>query len=68
VATSYFARSAELVSRVASVLGYPEARYAPLAMEVKAAFNREYVTPAGRMVSDSQTAYALAEWRIPLAT
>ena len=62
VATAYFARSAELVARVAQVLGRDAdaARYAALAAEVRAAFAREYVTPAGRVVSDAATAYALA--------
>ncbi len=62
VATAYFARSASLLSRAAEVLGNPaEAqRYAALAAEVRAAFQREYVTPAGRLMSDAATAYALA--------
>jgi alpha-L-rhamnosidase len=62
VATAYFARSAELVSRAAAVLGYDEdaAAYGALAAEIRAAFVREYVTPAGRLMSDAETAYALA--------
>ena len=36
------------------------ARYADLAEGVRQAFHDEYVTPRGRLVSDSQTAYALA--------
>jgi len=62
VATAYFARSAELVARAAQVLGRDAeaARYAALAAEVRAAFAAEYVTPAGRVVSDATTAYALA--------
>jgi len=62
VATAYFARSAELLGRTASVLGRSddEARYHTLAAEVRAAFNAEYVSPNGRMVSDATTAYALA--------
>jgi alpha-L-rhamnosidase len=62
VATAYFARSAELLSLTAGVLGKAdeEARYRALAEEVRAAFNREYVTPGGRVLSDSTTAYALA--------
>jgi len=35
-------------------------RYAELAASVRAVWNREYVSPSGRVVSDSQTAYALA--------
>ncbi|MBL7497367.1 glycoside hydrolase family 78 protein [Frankia sp. CNm7] len=62
VATAYVARSAELVSRAAEVLGRREdaEKYSALAEEVRAAFRAEYVTPAGRLLSDSQTAYALA--------
>ena len=62
VATAYFARSAELVGRAARILGRveEEARYLSLAREVREAFAREYVTPAGRLVNDVQTAYALA--------
>lgn len=62
IATAYFARSAELVSQAAQVLGLPEeqARYLALAVGVREAFNQEYVTPAGRLASDAQTAYTLA--------
>jgi len=62
VATAYFARSAELVAQAAGVLGRTadESRYRTLAAEVRAAFAAEYVTPAGRVVSDAATAYALA--------
>ncbi len=62
VATAYFARSAELVGRAAAVLGLPkeEAHYLSLASEVRQAFAREYITPAGRLLNDAQTAYALA--------
>ncbi|PJF45699.1 MAG: alpha-L-rhamnosidase, partial [Candidatus Thermofonsia Clade 3 bacterium] len=35
-------------------------RYAELAAKVKAAFAHEYVTPAGRLMCDAETAYALA--------
>jgi alpha-L-rhamnosidase len=62
VATAYFARSAELVSQVAEVLGrLDEAqRYRDLAAEVRRAFAAAYVMPNGRMRSDATTAYALA--------
>jgi alpha-L-rhamnosidase len=62
VATAYFARSAELVGRAASVLSLveEEARYLGLAGEVRQAFARKYITPNGRLLSDAQTAYALA--------
>lgn len=35
-------------------------RYRALSEQVRSAFNAEYVSPAGRVVSDAQTAYALA--------
>ncbi|MFL5658220.1 MAG: family 78 glycoside hydrolase catalytic domain [Ktedonobacteraceae bacterium] len=62
VATAYFARSAELLGQAAGVLGRAEdeAHYLQLAAEVRDAFEAEYVTPAGRVLSDSGTAYALA--------
>jgi alpha-L-rhamnosidase len=62
VATAYFARSAELVGLAAGILGRKEdeARYTKLAHEVRQAFAHEYVTPAGRLMSDAETAYALA--------
>jgi alpha-L-rhamnosidase len=62
VATAYFARSAEIVGQVAGVLGRTEeeAHYLALAAQVRAAFDAEYVTPAGRVLSDSATAYAMA--------
>ncbi|WP_216326300.1 glycoside hydrolase family 78 protein [Deinococcus aestuarii] len=62
VATAYFARSAEVLGLTARVLGRHEAaqRYLALADEVRAAFAREYVTPSGRVLSDSGTSYALA--------
>ncbi len=62
VATAYFAHSAELVGEAAVVLGRAEeaAHYRALAARVREAFAREYVTPAGRVLSDATTAYALA--------
>jgi len=62
VATAYFARSAELLGKAGGVIGRKEdeARFLKLAGEVREAFVREYVTPAGRVVSDAATAYTLA--------
>jgi alpha-L-rhamnosidase len=62
IATAYFARSAELVGQAAEVLGKTEEakRYLELAQRVREAFNKEYVTPNGRMLSDTTTAYSLA--------
>jgi alpha-L-rhamnosidase len=62
VATAYLARSLQLVADAASLLGSETdaATYAALAERSRAAFVAEYVTPAGRMMSDAPTAYALA--------
>ncbi len=62
VATAYFACSAGLVARAARVLGRAEdsAHYCALAAAVRAAFARQFITPAGRLLSDTPTAYALA--------
>ncbi|GHO99738.1 alpha-L-rhamnosidase [Reticulibacter mediterranei] len=61
VATAYFARSAEILGRAAEVLGRDEdaVRYLALAARIRDAFDAEYVTDAGRVLSDSETAYAL---------
>ncbi|HXW82684.1 MAG TPA: glycoside hydrolase family 78 protein [Acidimicrobiales bacterium] len=62
IATAYFARSAEILSRSAEVLGDEASakRYGDLADRVRQAFAENYVTPAGRVLSDAQTVYALA--------
>jgi alpha-L-rhamnosidase len=62
VATAYFAHSAEILGQAARVLGHVDEAdyYLQLADEVRLAFNREYVTPTGRLLSDSATAYALS--------
>jgi alpha-L-rhamnosidase len=67
VATAHLARSSAVLSHVAAVLGrdLEAATYNKLAEEVRAAFARTYVTPAGRILSDTQTAYAMAlEWAL----
>jgi alpha-L-rhamnosidase len=62
VATAYRAHVADLLARIAAELGEEAdaAKYLELAEGVRQAFHDEYVTPRGRLVSDSQTAYALA--------
>ena len=62
VASAYLFRSLDLVAQAAAVLGNDadHGTYAALAEETRQAFLAEYVTPAGRMVSDAQTAYSLA--------
>ncbi|WP_350001297.1 family 78 glycoside hydrolase catalytic domain [Pseudarthrobacter sp. WHRI 8279] len=62
VASAYLFRSLDLVARAAEVLGADadHGKYAALAEDTRQAFLAEYVTPAGRMVSDAQTAYSMA--------
>lgn len=62
VASSYFARSAALTATAARTLGFTResAIYAERFERARAAFLDAYVTPSGRMVSDSPTAYSLA--------
>ncbi|WP_242633308.1 alpha-L-rhamnosidase [Arthrobacter sp. S39] len=62
VASAYLFRSLDLVAQAAAVLGNDadNGTYAALAEETRQSFLAEYVTPAGRMVSDAQTAYSLA--------
>nr|WP_314840901.1 family 78 glycoside hydrolase catalytic domain [uncultured Microbacterium sp.] len=62
VATAYLARSLDLFARAAEADGQigaaEEAR--SRAAQVRTAFSAAYVTPAGRMLSDAATAYAIA--------
>lgn len=58
----FFANSAELTSKAAAVLGHEEeaAYYADVAAKAREAFCNAYLTPAGYLVSATQTAYVLA--------
>ncbi len=62
IATAYLAHSADLVARAAQVLGRAAdaAKYDALFRREREAFDHEFVTPAGRVGSSTQTAYALA--------
>ena len=62
IASAYYAYSATLVSKAAAVLGkHDDAQgYAALAERIKKALEREYITPSGRIVSETQTAQAVA--------
>ncbi|WP_285104434.1 alpha-L-rhamnosidase [Promicromonospora sp. MEB111] len=62
VASAYLVRSLQLVTAAAEELGDTEGaeRYGDLAERARQAWVAEYTTPAGRIVSDAQTAYALA--------
>ncbi|HZA78057.1 MAG TPA: family 78 glycoside hydrolase catalytic domain, partial [Acidimicrobiales bacterium] len=62
VATAALCHSLDVLAQAAELVGEPDdaARYGGVAAEVRAAFAREYAAPSGLLVSDSQTAYALA--------
>jgi alpha-L-rhamnosidase len=62
IATAYHAITARLLARSAAILGETEdeRRYSQLADEIRDAFRAEYVSANGLVVSDAQTAYALA--------
>jgi alpha-L-rhamnosidase len=62
IQTAYFAHSTELLAKTAAVLGKKEdaAEYEALEGKIKAAFLREFVTPNGRLSSNTQAAYTLA--------
>ncbi len=62
VASAYFAHSTDLLARTAETLGqFEDARqYDDLAKKVREAFAAEYITPKGRLMSDTATANSLA--------
>ena len=62
VATAFYAYSTELVRRAAEVLGKKEdeREYSELYRKIVSAFQKEYVTRTGRLVSETQTACVLA--------
>jgi alpha-L-rhamnosidase len=62
IAQCFFAFSTQLLLNAAGVLNKPDdvQLYTDLLQHVKDAFLKEYVTPSGRLVSSTQTAYVLA--------
>ena len=62
IATAYYAFSTGRLAQMAAILGKTDEahRYRELAQKIKDAFCHEYLTPSGRLVSNTQTAYALA--------
>ncbi|KJR83636.1 alpha-L-rhamnosidase [Sporothrix schenckii 1099-18] len=63
VANMFLIQSLDLMSRIASILQKPDEQaglYAADAVATRTQFHQEYVTANGRLVSDSQAAYALA--------
>lgn len=62
IATAFFAYSTNLLATAAKELGKAEDEkyYTELFNKIKKAFINEYVTPAGRVGTNSQTSYVLA--------
>ncbi|MGC8781143.1 MAG: family 78 glycoside hydrolase catalytic domain [Anaerolineae bacterium] len=62
IGTAFFAYSARLMGRIAAALGKAAVaeRYAQLFENVRAAFQKRFVTPAGLVAGATQTSYVLA--------
>lgn len=62
IAQTFYAASTQNLINAAKVLGKNDEvkTYTALLKDIKEAFNCEYVTPSGQLVSNSQTAYVLA--------
>jgi alpha-L-rhamnosidase len=62
IATAYYSYSSGLLAKIAAIIGNNDdaKKYAQLSGDIKKAFQKEFVTPAGRLVSHTQTAYSLA--------
>jgi alpha-L-rhamnosidase len=62
IAQCFFANSVQIMINTAKVLNKNDdaERYSQLLKNVKDAFIKEYITPNGRLVSGTQTAYVLA--------
>jgi len=62
IAQCFYAHSTQLLINAAGILNKTDdiAYYTALLNKIKAAFVREYLTPSGRLVSGTQTAYTLA--------
>jgi alpha-L-rhamnosidase len=62
LANAWYSRSFDLLSRAADALGDTDdaGGYRAIAARARAAFAAEYVTPSGRLKSDTQAAYATA--------
>jgi alpha-L-rhamnosidase len=62
ISTAFYAYSTNLLAKSAKELGKTEDEklYTALFNKIKDVFNKEYVTPAGRVGTNSQTSYILA--------
>ncbi|HWR99448.1 MAG TPA: family 78 glycoside hydrolase catalytic domain, partial [Prolixibacteraceae bacterium] len=62
IATAYYSYSSGLLAKIASIIGNEKdaKTYSALSENIKKAFVYAFVTPSGRLVSHTQTAYSLA--------
>ena len=62
IAQSFYAKSTSIMKEVSAILGYDDQAkmYESRLKKIKDVFLDEYMTPNGRLVSDTQTAYVLA--------
>lgn len=62
IASAYYAHSSRLVAKAAAALGKTEDAeyYEDLSKQIRASMVREYFSPNGRCVCDTQTAYLIA--------
>ena len=62
VAQCFYAFATDLMIKAAKLLNKPEDAqdYEALLTKIKAAFQKEYMTASGRLISETQTAYVLA--------
>ena len=62
IATAYYSYSSGILAKIAAIIGNNDdaKKYAQLSTDIKKAFCHEFVTPSGRLVSHTQTAYSLA--------
>jgi len=62
IGTAFYAYDAELMARIAAILGHEEEvrDYTALHKAIVTAFQQRYITPDGLIVSGTQTAYVLA--------
>ena len=62
IASAYYYNSTRLLGKIALIIGKKEdgEKYHKLSDDIKEAFNREFVTPNGKLTSQTQTAYTLA--------
>ncbi|MCK5776457.1 MAG: family 78 glycoside hydrolase catalytic domain, partial [Bacteroidales bacterium] len=62
IATAYYANSSSTLSKIAAIIGNKgdEKKYKTQYEKIKKAFKTEFITPSGRLSSNTQTAYVLA--------